>query len=237
MWQILKGELEYNRYVLIGVYTLALVAFAVVMVRDCCGGVYSVVPNTIIIFYVGYAFLCKTSCKESRFRQHCMLPRSQTEYGVTRMLFFAIVQGGIVLLWLIAYIRHIGDTPEAIWMILTANALMLTFRAVGFIYEDTKSRIAPMGSSAGWSAEGIAHRALGFVTYLVIIVMLLITAAGESDDIAALMVINVDWRPMLELRDFLRSPMGALAANVLLMLTFYLSATFSLPRRSLASSR
>lgn len=236
MWQILKSEIEYNKYVLIAVYAVAVFFFVAGLIED--DGFYGVVPNTIVPFFIGFGFLCQKSCKESRERQHCMLPQSRTQYGLTRMFFFALFQSGIVLLWLITYVVNIGQSPEAIWMILTTNALMLTFRAVGFIFDDTKSSLGCITSSEGWTPEIIAQRVMRFITYAVLTIMLLVVAAGTADvEGFTLIDMDVDWQPVIELRDFLRAPLGAFVANVMFMIAFYLSATFSLPRRSFASSR
>lgn len=233
MWQILRSEIEYNKYVLIAVYVFALFFFLVGLVED---DVYSVVPNTMVPFFIGFGFLCHTSCKESRVRQHCMLPQSRTEYGITRMLFFALFQGGIFVLWLITYVVNIGESPEAIWMMLSANALVLTIRAVGFVFEDTKSRVPCITSAEGWTPSSIAQRMMRFVTYWALGIMLIVVAAGPADGFT-LIDLDVDWAPIVEFRTFLRAPMGAFTMNVMFMIAFYLSATFSLPRRSFASSR
>ena len=88
MWQILKSEIEYNKYVLITVYAVAVFFFVAGLIED--DGFYGVVPNTIVPFFIGFGFLCHKSSKESRERQHSMLPQSRTEYGLTRMVFFAL---------------------------------------------------------------------------------------------------------------------------------------------------
>lgn len=234
MWQILKSEIEYNRWILICSYFAALFFFVIGILED---DIYTIVPNTIVPFFIGYGFLCHRYCKESRERQHCMLPQSRTHYGVTRMAFFALFQSGILLMWLVAYLIGIAQTPEAIWMILTANALMLTFRAVGFIFEDTRSEVGCITSAAGWTPSSIAQRVMRFLTYVVLTTLLLIVAAGTEGDGFTLLEMDVDWQPVIDLREFLRAPSGAFLASTMFMITFYLSAVFSLPRRSIVSTR
>ena len=234
MWQILKSEIEYNKYVLIAVYVVVLFFFIVGVLED---NVYTIVPNTMVPFFVGYAFLCNKYCKESRERQHCTLPQSRTHYGITRMLFFALYQSGIFLLWLIAYVVDVASAPEAIWMVLTTNALLLTFRAVGFIFEDTQSSGRCITSADGWTPSAIAQRVTRFVTYAVLTIAVVIVAAATGSEGFTLMEMDVDWQPVIDVRQFLRSPSGAFLASVMFMITFYLSAAFSLPRRSFVSSR
>ncbi|MDH3216357.1 MAG: hypothetical protein OEN01_08700 [Candidatus Krumholzibacteria bacterium] len=236
MWQILKTEIEYNKYVLIAVYAAALLFLVVGLVRG--DGFYGVVPNSIVPFFIGYGFLCHKYCKESRDRQHCILPQSRADYGLTRMLFFAFYQSGIFVMWLINYVVYIGRSPEAIWMILTVNALMLTFRAVGFIFEDTRGSVPCITSSEGWAPDVVGKRVLRFVTYTVLTILVIIAAAATREVPGfTMMDMEVDWQPVIDLREFLRAPMGAVLANVMFMVTFYLSLAFSLPRRSFASSR
>jgi len=234
MWQILKTEIEYNKYVMICVYVAALFFFVVGVMED---NVYTIIPNTIVPFFIGYGFLCHKYCKELRERQHCTLPQSRHHFGITRMAFFALYQSGILILWLIAYVVGIADAPEAIWMILTTNALLLTFRAVGFIFEDTKAELPSIATTEGWSPDVVAHRVIRFVTYAVLVLMILIVAAATGSDGFSLMEMDVDWQPVIDVREFLRGPTGALLASVMFMVSFYLSMTYSLPRRSFASSR
>lgn len=233
MWQILKSELEYNSYVLIGMYVVAFLLF--VLGLHGGGGVYNAVPNTLVPFFIGYALLSSKSCKESRTRQHSLLPQSRTEYGMTRMLFFGVILGGVFLLWLVAYVVGAGNSPEAIWMMLSVNALMLTFMAVRFIFDDTRSGAASITTAEGWTAPAIARRVTGIITFGAIIVSLIVAAAGSGEQGITLLEISADWGPELALRNFLRGPMGAFAMNVVFMIAFYLSVRFSLPRRSFAS--
>jgi hypothetical protein len=234
MWQIIKSEIDYNKHVWITVYAVAVVFFGAAVTLG--GDVYMIVPNTIVPFFIGYGFLCHTRCKESRERQLCILPQSQTQYGITRMLFFALYQSVVVVLWLIAYVMSISHTPEAIWMILTANALLLTYRAVGFILEDTRQSLPSIVTVEGWVPEIIAQRVVRILVYTIMTV-LLVVAVASKDGGGAVIQMDVDWAPVVDLRDFLRSPMGALLTNVMFVVVFYLSVTVSLTRKSFASSR
>ncbi len=236
MWQILKTELAYNKITLITMYTAAVGFVAAAMIWDI-GGIYSVVPNTLVAFFVGVGFLSQRICKESRERQHAMLPQPRTQRGVTRMLVFVCFQGGIFVLWLITYLLNWSETPDAIWMMLTANALALAIKAVGFIYNDTGSNIACMTRREGWSSvAAITYHVSCLLTNVVVIGLLLIAVSG-TDEGFQLVQISADWQWMKALQGFLRGPYGAVGANLLFFVTFYLSTSFSLPRREFASSR
>jgi hypothetical protein len=153
------------------------------------------------------------------------------------MLVFVCFQGGMFLLWLITYLLHWSETPEAIWMMLTANALVLTIKAVGFIHNDMGSNVACITRREGWSSvAAITYHVSCLLTNVVVIGLLLIAVSG-TDEGFKLVQINADWEWMKALQGFLRGPYGAVGANLLFFVTFYLSTSFSLPRREFASSR
>lgn len=236
MWHILKTELAYNKFTLITMYVVAVGFFAAALIWDD-GSVYSLVPNTIVVFWIGMALLGRTICKESRERQHAMLPQSIRQRGVTRMLVFICFQGGMFLLWLITYLLNWSEAPEAIWMMLTANALVLTIKPVGFIHDDTKCNVPSITRAEGWAPAAITHRVSCLLTNLVVVVLLVVAAAGTGEEGFTLVQLNLDWEWETKLREFLRGPSGAVAANLLFLVAFYLSTSFSLPRRSFAPSR
>ena len=166
-----------------------------------------------------------------------MLPQPRTQRGVTRMLVFVCFQGGMFLLWLISYLLNWSETPEAIWMMLTANALALTIKAVGFIYNDTGSNVACITRREGWSsAAAITYHVSCLLTNVVVIALLLIVVSGTGEGFR-LVQISGDWQWMKALQEFLRGPSGAVGANLLFFVAFYLSTSFSLPRRVFVSSR
>ena len=74
------------------------------------------------------------------------------------------------------------------------------------------------------------------MTNVIVIVLLLVAVAGTGEGFT-LVDIDLEWEWMRALREFLRGPSGAVVANLLFLGAFYLSISFSLPRRSFASSR
>ena len=235
MWQVLKAEIEYNKWILIGVYGASVSFFIGGFFGPCCAAL-NIVPNTLIPFFIGYGFLCNTHCKERRHRQHCMLPQSRNQQGVTRVLFHALYLGGINVLWLLTYVTHIGETPGAIWAMLTSDALVMAFVSIGYIFADTRSQVFPITTSEGWQLSSLAQRLFRFFTWVAMTILVLLAAAGDGRGFS-LMQVDVEWPPVVALREFLRSPVGFLLSAALFLVMFYVSTMRSLPQRVFASTR
>jgi len=125
MWPLLKTELDYTKEGLVFTYAIAVIFFIVAAALKSWD-LFGYVMNTSITYFIAMAIIGSEEDKEGRTRHLAGLPVTPQQLAMLDVLYVALFQLGMVLLWLCLLIFKPEDAkPTTLWGMLSQNGLVL----------------------------------------------------------------------------------------------------------------
>lgn len=139
MITLLREDFKYHQAAIMIVYTIGIL----MIFLDVAWGIVDIdimMGTTTIAFFIGSFTMGITEDGEKRERLQALLPIPLKIFGVTRLLFMLIFQGGILGIWLIHMsLKYSHDSGRLLLNMLSNNSYNLFFVTLFLVYHDLGS--------------------------------------------------------------------------------------------------